>query len=86
MSVAASEALESAAVAAPAAPAPGEAERGDGVDLCESEDDTRETRMTYDPNAHVPMVVIVVWVTSMIALGIYLYLYYFGDLARWGRP
>jgi hypothetical protein len=57
-----------------------------GVDLCESEADEHETVMTYDPNAHVPVVVITVWVVSMLALAVYAYLYYFGDLAKWVRP
>ncbi len=55
-------------------------------DLVESDTDTAETRMTYDPNAHTPLVMVGIWIAAMIGLGIYSFTYYVGDLSKWGSP
>ena len=39
--------------------------------------------MAYDPNAHVPFVVIGVWVCALIGLGAYFVTYYVADLSKW---
>jgi hypothetical protein len=71
-------------------PAPGGADPGPdaGKDrpLVESASDLHETWMTYDPSSRVPRFVVVVWVGAMIGLCIYLAMFYFADLGRWGRP
>jgi hypothetical protein len=54
-----------------------------GAPLVESASDSAETLMTYDPNAHVPIVVIAVWACAMLALGAYAFVYFVPDLKQW---
>lgn len=51
--------------------------------LVESSSDSAETLMTYDPNAHVPIVVIAVWACAMLGLGAYALVYFVPDLKQW---
>ena len=50
------------------------------------ENDSAATGMEYDPNAHVPHVVIAVWGVAMLALLGYMAAYLVPDLLKWGTP
>lgn len=54
-----------------------------GAPQVESTCDSAETLMTYDPNAHVPIVVIAVWAFAMLGLGAYALIYFVPDLKQW---
>lgn len=53
--------------------------------LVESASDAHETVMTYDPNAHVPVVVIAVWAAALLGLGAYMAVNGIPDLLSWLR-
>lgn len=78
-------AAASDAVIAPAIPGVKDAEPPKPTALVESASDSDETVMEYDPNAHVPIVVIAVWVCAMIGLAIYSIFYYLPDLQKWAH-
>lgn len=70
----------------PSASSPKPAADPDPIPLLESEGDTHETTMAYDPSSSLPILVVLVWVVALGSLGLYAASFYFPDLAAWRAP
>ncbi len=52
----------------------------------ESQDDSHESRIEYDPTSKVPLPVALVWICALVGLGAYTIVWLLPELQLWGAP